>query len=278
MTTPAETPATAATAEADRPKAERAYIPLANGQMALHESLLIFRAGPALKEFSDSLKGLAEQFQRLRGIALRRDQALTTGEKDALAKVIEQEVRDFESKDVLFQKVYGFRCGGIFSQNRNIYIWQSARLLTPVSDEELGKLKAEKDFKAENIVTLQDKPHLHLSTMSGPPFDDFMRNLQIITARRDNLIKYRNSIANLSAEERPKAEATIKEAEEILTKENDAMRTTYGFTLTRNIVIDFVEAKFFVSLTQEDLQKSQAGAPAAKAPEARKDKPAAKAN
>jgi len=276
MSTTAE-PTTPATA--DRPKAERTYLPF-NGQMALHESLLVFRASAALKDFLDSLKSLGEQFHRLKSISQRRDQALTTGEKDALAKVLEQEVRDFESKDGLFNKVYGFRAGAAFSQYRNLYISQTVRLLTPLSDEEQGKLKSDKEFKPESIINLQDKPHLLLSTMSGLPYDEFINNLKVITARRDNFVKFKESIANLSADERPKAETALKEAEEILTKENDAMRTTYGFTLGRNIVLDFIEAKLFVSLTQEDIQKAQAAGATepAKAVEAKKDKPAAKAN
>ena len=275
-TTPAETtPAPAA----DRPKAERAFFPF-NGQMALHESLLIFRAAPALQEFAQSFESLGQQFQRLRMIAQRRDQALTTGEKDALSKVLEQEVRDFDGKDALFQKVYGFRAGALFGQNRPFYVHRTFRLLTPVTDEEAAKMKAEKDFKPENLVTVDGKTQLLLSTLGGLAYDDFLRNAQVISGRRDNLVKFRDNLPNLSAEERPKAEAALKEAEESLGKDNEAMLKTFGFTLTRNITLDFVEAKFFVALVQEDLQKGAGAAPAeaAKAPDGKKEKAAPKAN
>lgn len=275
MSTATETPAAAAT---DRPKAERAFFPF-NGQFALHESLLIFRAAQALQEFGQSLESLAQQFQRLRGIAQRREQALTTGEKDALAKVMEQEVRDFEGKDGLFQKVYGFRAGALFSQNRPFYIHRTFRLLTPVTEEEAAKIKAEKDFKPENLVTVDGKTQLLLSTLGGLAYDDFARNAQAMTNRRDNLVKFRENLPNLTAEERPRAEAALKEAEEALAKDNETMVKTFGFTLGRNLTLDFVEAKFFVALVQEDVSKAGAApAEAAKAPEAKKDKPAAKAN
>lgn len=256
MTTATETPAA--------PKAERAYFPF-NGQMALHESLLIFRAGQALQDFWQNFDSLATQFQRIRMIAQRREQALTTAEKDALAKVMEQEVRDFEAKDSLFQKVYNFRCGILLSQNRPFYLHRTFRLLTPVTEEEAGKIKAEKDFKPENLVTIEGKTHLLLSTLGGLAYDDFMRNAQVVTARRDNIFKFRENLPNLSAEDRPKAEAALKEADEALAKDNEAMLKTFGFTLGRNTTLDFVEAKFFVALTQEDLQKA---APAASAPAA----------
>jgi len=280
MSTPAETPAPAPTATeaADRPKAERIVLPV-NNQPVVFESLLVFRAEKALADFGQQFDLLRQQVGRLQGLAQRREQALTTGEKDALSKVIEQEVRDLDSKDALFQKVYGFRVAAL--QNRPVKVQQTRRLLTPATDEELAKARAAKEFKEEEVVTLEGKAHLVLSTMTGLAFDEFWRNAQVMTGRRDNLAQFRQNLANLPADQKEKAEATAKEAEEQLVKDNEAMFKTYGFTLTRNLVVDFIEAKFFVALTQEDVQKAQAAAgaaPAAKAPEARKDKPAPKAN
>lgn len=278
MSTPAETPAPAAT-EAERPKAERIVLPV-NNQPVVFESLLVFRAEKAMAEFGQQFDLLRQQVGRLQALAQRRDQALTTGEKDALSKVLEQEVRDLDSKDALFQKVYGFRVAAL--QNRPVKIQQTRRLLTPATPEEVAKARAAKEFKEEEVVTLDGKTHLVLSTMSGLPFDEFMRNAQIITARRDNLAQFKQNIANVPADQKEKAEAAAKEAEAQLIKDNEAMFKAYGFTLTRDLVIDFIEAKFFVALTQEDIQKAQSAggdaAPAAKAPEAKKDKPVAKAN
>lgn len=279
MSTPAETPATATAAAeaADRPKAERIVLPV-NNQPVVFESLLVFRAPKAMEEFGQQFDLLRQQIGRLQGIAQRRDQALTTGEKDALSKVLEQEVRDLESKDALFQKVYGFRVAAL--QNRPVKIQQTRRLLLAATDEELAKARADKNFKADEIVDFDGKPHLLLSTIGGLSYDEFARNFQIITSRRDNLLKFKENLASVPAEQKAQAETALKEAEEILSKENEAMFKAYGFTLGRNLGLDFVEAKFFVALTNEEYQKAQAGAgaSAAKAPEAKKDKPAAKAN
>jgi hypothetical protein len=279
MSTPADTPAptTPAAAAAERPKAERIVLPV-NNQPVVFESLLVFRAEKAMADFAQQFDLLRQQIGRLQGIAQRREQALTTGEKDALSKVLEQEVRDLDSKDALFQKVYGFRVAAL--KNRPVKIQQTRRLLTPASPEELAKAKAAKEFKEEEVVTLEGKTHLILSTMTGLAFDEFMRNAQAITARRDNLAQFKQNLGNVPADQKDKAEAAAKEAEAQLAKDNEAMFKAYGFTLTRDLVLDFIDAKFFVALTQEDVQKAQAagGAPAAaKAPEAKKDKPA-KAN
>jgi hypothetical protein len=279
MSTPADTPAptTPAAAAAERPKAERIVLPV-NNQPVVFESLLVFRAEKAMADFAQQFDLLRQQIGRLQGIAQRREQALTTGEKDALSKVLEQEVRDLDSKDALFQKVYGFRVAAL--KNRPVKIQQTRRLLTPASSEELAKAKTAKEFKEEEVVTLEGKTHLILSTMTGLAFDEFMRNAQAITARRDNLAQFKQNLGNVPADQKDKAEAAAKEAEAQLAKDNEAMFKAYGFTLTRDLVLDFIDAKFFVALTQEDVQKAQAagGAPAAaKAPEAKKDKPA-KAN
>lgn len=255
MTTATETAAPAT------PKAERILLPV-NNQPAVFESLLLFQAEQTLGEFIQQFDALRQQFGRLQGIAQRRDQALTTGEKDALSKVLEQEARDLDAKDSLFQKVYGFRVVAL--GNRPVKIQQTRRLLLAATDEELAKAKQEKDFKPESIVTIEGKPHLVISTMSGLAFDEFLRNYEIIKNKRDSLVNAKAVADKATGDEKARAEAFLKEVEPGVIKDNELMAKTYGFSLTRNFAMDFVEAKFFVMLVEEEVRKLQAGqAPAA---------------
>lgn len=244
--TAAKSPAPAA------PKAERIALPV-NNQPAIFESVLIFNAENTLNEFGQQFDALRQQFARLQGIAQRRDQALTTGEKDALNKVLEQEARDLDAKDSLFQKVYGFRVVGL--GNRPVKVLQTRRLLLVVTDDELAKARQEKDFKEESVVEIDGKKHLVASTMFGLALEEFLRNYQTISNKRTNLVNFKAAAEKATGDEKTRLDNFVKEAEAELIKDNELMVKAYGFSLARNFVIDFVDAKLFVMLVDEEIQK-----------------------
>lgn len=261
-----------ATAAPAAPKAERILLAV-NNQPAVFESLLFITAEQTLAEFGQQFDSLRQQLARLQGIAQRRDQALTTGEKDALGKVLEQEANDLNAKDSLFQKVYGFRVVGL--GNRPVKMLQTRRLLLEVTDEELAKAKQEKDFKPENVVVANGKNHLLASTMSGLALEEFLRNYQVITNKRTNLINAKAAAEKATGEDKTRLDNFVKETEAEIIKDNELMAKTYGFSLARNFTMDFVEAKLFVMLTEEEVQKvqgAQAAEATAKKPTAEKSK------
>lgn len=261
--------------ETATPKAERILLPV-NNQPAVFESLLIFKAEATLADFMQKFDVLRQQFMRLQGIAQRREQALTTAEKDALSKVIEQEARDLDAKDAEFQKSYGFRVVAL--GNRPVKVQQTRRLLLEVTDEELAKARQEKDFKEEHVVTLEGKKHLHIRTIGGLAFDEFVRNYQVITTKRTNFVNAKAAADKATGEEKVRLDNFVKESEADLIKDNEIMHKTYGFSLTRNFGMDFVDAKFFVMLVDEEVQKlSREAAPTASAEPAKKPVAADKA-
>ena len=101
MTTAAETPATA---EAPKgPVIE--LIPLGNN---LGRVVLTIANPVSLARFQQEYGTLLQQFQRIQQLQARIQSALTTVEREALAKVGESEVKDFNEKDAVFAKVWNF--------------------------------------------------------------------------------------------------------------------------------------------------------------------------
>lgn len=248
-----------ATETSAAPKAERIVLPV-NNQPAVFESLLIFKAEATMNEFGQQFDALRQQFGRLQGIAQRRDQALTTGEKDALNKVLEQEARDLDAKDSLFQKVYGFRVVAL--GNRPIKIQQTHKLHIALSDEELAKAKQEKDFKEEMVSTIEGQKYVHIRTIGGLAYDEFIRNYQVISAKRTNFVNFKAAAEKATGEEKTRIEKFLKDAEAELLKDNELMFKTYGFTLSHNFRLTFEDAKFFVMLVEEEVKRLQASAAA----------------
>ncbi len=271
-----ETTAPAAPATQQRPRAER--IALNN---MIFESVLHIQSHQALEQFRLQFSSLSNQVRQLQSIEQRIQAALTTAEKDALAKVRESEIRDLQGKDSLFAKVYGFSAAAL-AQRPNFILNTVVRLLTPVTDEELTKARENKEFKESEVVVRDSAKLIHVSTLNGPAVQAFERDFKIIQANREAAIQLRAQAERLPAgEEKTKADEAFAAAEKKLNDDNAAMAKAYGFSLTRNYVAEPQSGVFFVALTQEEVQRAaaQQQAEAAGAPkaEARKDKPA-KAN
>jgi len=276
MTTAAtETPAPAAAPAA--PKAMRAIFNV-NNQPVCFESLLIISNPQTLIQFRNQFAALEAQVQRIIGINQRIQQALTTAEKDALAKVREQEVRDLDAKDGLFQKVYNFRVAALAGRPTTIKA-SAIRLLTPATDEEISKARADGKLKEEDVVIRDDRKLLAVSTMTGEHIALFERNVNLVQAQRQNLIQLKAAADQATGEAKAKLEEQFKKDEETLVKNNEEMIKTYGFSLTRPFEAEILEGIFFVALTSEEAQKALAEqqAEAAAAAPAAAEAPAKKA-
>jgi len=258
MTTATATPAAPAA-----PRAIRAVFPIGNNQQAVFESLLFINNPQTLIEFRNQFGALEGQVNRIININQRIQQALTTAEKDALGKVREQEIRDLEAKDSLFQKVYNFRVAGLAGRP-NLIRNTAIRLLTPATDEEISKARAaEGGLKEEDVVIRGDRKFIAISTITGDHIPLFERNVNLVQAQRQNLIQLKAAIEQATGEGKAKLEEQFKKDEETLLKNNEEMTKTYGFSLARNFEVEVLQGIFFVALTAEEAQKPLPEAPAA---------------
>jgi hypothetical protein len=275
MTTAAETPATA---EAPKgPVIE--LIPLGNN---LGRVVLTIANPVSLARFQQEFGTLLQQFQRIQQLQARIQSALTTVEREALAKVGESEVKDFNEKDAVFAKVWNFNVP-VLANRQTTFINTALRLFAVVSDEEAGKARAAKDFKEEQLVKRDGKSLLHTADIRGfefvVQFDQFAKVLQ---ARRDAFVQLTQLLANAKDEEQKKnIQKQLDETRGLLEKGNEEMAKSVGYSITHNYEVEVLESKFVFLLNQEEVnqvsslfanaQQQQAGAAdAAKAVEAPK--------
>jgi hypothetical protein len=275
MTTAAETPATA---EAPKgPVIE--LIPLGNN---LGRVVLTIANPVSLARFQQEFGTLLQQFQRIQQLQTRIQSALTTVEREALAKVGESEVKDFNEKDAVFAKVWNFNVP-VLANRQTTFINTALRLFAVVSDEEAGKARAAKDFKEEQLVKRDGKNLLHTADIRGfefvVQFDQFAKVLQ---ARRDAFVQLTQLLANAKDEEQKKnIQKQLDETRGLLEKGNEEMAKSVGYSITHNYEVEVLESKFVFLLNQEEVnqvsslfanaQQQQAGAAdAAKAVEAPK--------
>ena len=275
MTTAVETPATA---EAPKgPVIE--LIPLGNN---LGRVVLTIANPVSLARFQQEFGTLLQQFQRIQQLQARIQSALTTVEREALAKVGESEVKDFNEKDAVFAKVWNFNVP-VLANRQTTFINTALRLFAVVSDEEAGKARAAKDFKEEQLVKRDGKNLLHTADIRGfefvVQFDQFAKVLQ---ARRDAFVQLTQLLANAKDEEQKKnIQKQLDETRGLLEKGNEEMAKSVGYSITHNYEVEVLESKFVFLLNQEEVnqvsslfanaqQQQAVGADAPKAVEAPK--------
>ncbi|NBX34521.1 hypothetical protein EBR16_04060, partial [bacterium] len=264
---------TPATAEAPKgPVIE--LIPLGNN---LGRVVLTIANPVSLARFQQEFGTLLQQFQRIQQLQARIQAALTTVEREALAKVGESEVKDFNEKDAVFAKVWNFNVP-VLANRQTTFINTALRLFAVVSDEEAGKARAAKDFKEEQLVKRDGKNLLHTADIRGfefvVQFDQFAKVLQ---ARRDAFVQLTQLLANAKDEEQKKnIQKQLDETRALLEKGNEEMAKSVGYSITHNYEVEVLESKFVFLLNQEEVnqvsslfanaQQQQAGA--AEAPKA----------
>lgn len=227
----------------------------------------------SLARFQQELQTLGQHFGRLQQLQQRIQTALTTVERDALTKVAEAELKDFNEKDAVFAKVWGFNIPAI-ANRQSTFVNTGLRLLAVVSEEELTKARADKNFKEEQVIIRGDRRLLQTAEIRGFPlvvqFDQFVKVLQ---ARRDAFLQLTELLKRAEKdEEKARIQTQLDQTRELLEKGNKEMAESVGYSITHNYEVEVLESKFVILLNQEEVnqvvaaaQQQAAAAPAAPA-------------
>lgn len=238
----------------------------------------------AIVRFQQELNAHGQQFGRLRQLQQRQQAALTTPEKDALAKVLETEVKDFNEKDGIFARRY-FSLP-LIADRQTALVNTKLRLHAVVNEEEAAKARAAKDFKEDDLVVRGERRLLRVADLLSLDaivmFERFAKELQ---ARRDAFVQLRAMHDRATAEdEKKKLKELLDQAAQALDKGNQEMAQSVGYSITHNYEVEVLEAKFVILLNQEEVntvvgaiqqQAGQQAAPAAVAEAAKAEAPKA---
>ena len=251
MTTAAQTPA-----PTEAPKGPVIEL-LPLGQNLARVVLTISNQG-SLARFQQEVGTLGQQFARIQQLQQRIQSALTTVERDALTKVGESEVKDFNEKDALFAKVWSFSIPAL-ANRQTALVNTSLRLMAVISEEEAVKARASKDFKEEQIVIRGDRRLLQTAEIRGLEFVvQFEQFVKVLQARRDAFLQLTELLKRASTDEQKKSIQTqLDQATELLDKGNKEMAESVGYSLTHNYEIEVLEAKFVFLLNQEEVNQVQ---------------------
>lgn len=173
--------------------------------------------------------------RNLRRAVLDARSAGKTAEADALLRKLDENNR-------LMAKTYGY------SLTRD-YLQQivKTRVLVRLSDEEFAAAEKDGNVPADELLQNASGKYRLVATISGVQANgDFRANVRLVQTQRDNLIKARAEAEKLSGAEKDALAEKIAKAEETLVKNNAEMTRRYGFSLTRNYLMQVVVSELYV--------------------------------
>lgn len=245
-------PATETPAEAPKgPTIE--LIPLGNN---LARVVLTISNQGSLARFQQELQTLGQHFGRIQQLQQRIQVALTTVERDALIKVGEAEIKDFNEKDAVFAKVWGFNIPAV-GNRQTTFVNTALRLFAVISEEEAAKARADVNFREEQLVVRGERRLLQTAEIRGldlvVQFDQFTKVLQ---ARRDAVIQLTQLVQRATEpEEKTRIQAQLDQTVALLNQGNKEMAESVGYSITHNYEVEVLESKFVILLNQEEVNQ-----------------------
>ena len=175
-----------------------------------------------------------------------------------MVKVAEAEVKDFNEKDGVFVKVWGFTITAL-AYRQTTFVNTALRLFAIVNEEEAAKARSDKGFKEEQLVIRGDRRLLQTAEIRGldlvVQFDQFAKVLQ---ARRDAFLQLTELLKrSTNEEEKARIKTQLDQTAELLEKGNKEMAESVGYSITHNYEIEVLESKFVILLNQEEVNQVQ---------------------
>ena len=207
-----------------------------------------------MQRFQRDLEVMRAHSARVVQLAQRIEQAVTPNEKEALIKARDNELQNYRKNDAEFELVYKTKTDDWilrphFLQNTKI------RLLSPVTDDIIDKLRKGPAFKESDIVARGNQKLVLLSTVEGDQIPLLERNLRIVHAQQTSLIQLR--AAEKTAADADAKKRVIDEIEKVtksLQTNAELMLKTYGI-FTNDIVVENLGGILWVALLEEELKR-----------------------
>jgi len=204
--------------------------------------------------FQRDLEVMRNHSAKVIQLAQRIEQAVTPNEKDVLTKSRDTELQNYRKNDAEFELIYKTKTDDWilrphFLQNTKI------RLLSPVTDDIIDKLRKGPDFKESDIVARGNQKLILLSTVEGDQIPLLERNLRIVHAQQTSLIQLRaaeQTAADADAKKRVVDE--IDKVTKSLQTNAELMLKTYGI-FTNDIVVENLGGILWVALLEEELKR-----------------------
>jgi hypothetical protein len=250
---------------ADSKAAPAPAIKLAGGakadakQNVYQKEVLTLKGVQEVSQFNRFIQIIKSQQEDLQRQQVFLENALTTPEKEARSHAIAAAQAKFKGDVESLMKVMN---GAPVDRYQGM-IPTKLLVATEISNEQLTKIAAEKDFKPENVLTLGEKKYHVRTTITGQEeSNNVMKVFRQIAEAKSRLQQSIEAQPTLSNEEdKANVEKDIKTLQDLIAKKVPEFAKLAGTEFSNDILLQTAEAKVIILITEEEKKAIEAKAP-----------------
>lgn len=183
-----------------------------------------------------------EEFLRNVNVMRARRKAVLDAKNAGDVARSEELLKKLNDDNAVMVKTYGYSLTRDYLQRI-----VKTRVFVKLSDAEFAAAREEANLGEGELVERDGGKFRLIATIDGVGMnDEFRGNVALVQRQRAAIVEARAGLEKLSGETRAAREAEIAAAEKKLVENNAAMTRRYGFTLTRDYLMEIVESELFV--------------------------------
>jgi len=225
-----------------------------NGQKYIHVSSIgTVDANRAFMQNVEIVNGQRRQIALL----AEANKIVTSDEAHAaLEKEIKAAGQKLNENNATMAKNYGYSL-----DRQYIHVIVKTRIFIKLTDEEYAKAREDEATKPEDLLVRGNDKYRLIAIIPGvEENNNFRRNVQLVQTQRNQLIQMKQAAERATGEQKTKLEEEAKKAEEVLVKNNEEMTKRYGFSLTRDYLMEVEESKLYTLVNEEEFLKAEKAA------------------
>jgi len=230
-------------------------------QNVYQKEVLTLKGVQEVSQFNRFIQIIKSQQEDLQRQQVFLENALTTPEKEARGHAIAAAQAKFKGDVESLMKIMN---GAPVDRYQGM-IPTKLLVASEISNEQLTKLSAEKDFKPENVLTLGEKKYHVRTTVTGQEeSNNVMKVFRQIAEAKSRLQQSIESQPALTNEEdKANVEKDIKTLQDIIAKKIPEFAKLSGTEFSNDLLLQAAEAKVIIVITEEEKKALEAKAPAA---------------
>jgi hypothetical protein len=212
-------------------------------------------------EFRKNVQVVLQRQQGIQQLNARRNIALTTPEKEALTRKIDEESEQLKKDDQQMRNAYGYT---LLQQ----YVYQviDSRVYLALTEDEYSKISESDKKKPDYIISRPSKDKdgkdteirlKQIAVITGVEKNNILRNdaeqIKALNQQIRRLEEIKGQVSN--ADDKKKVEEELKKYEDAFLKKSDETLKTYGFNLSGDWSAEPEKAELRLPVTDEQIQK-----------------------
>lgn len=226
-------------------------------QQTVHQKeVLILRSVQEVSTFQRYIQIIKSQQEDLQRQQVFLENALTTPEKEARGHAIAAAQAKLKGDMESLSKIIN----GFPADRISALLATKLLVATEISNEQLAKLAADKNAKAENILSVGEKKYLVKTTVSGQEESNNLMKVfrQIIEAktRLQQFVEAQPTLTN--DEDKANVEKEIKSLQDMISKKLPEFSKIAGAEFSNDILLQIAEAKVTILITEDEKKAIEA--------------------